>query len=78
MVKPTLKILRCEHDMIFKLCLTILQHYETKGSIHCPIWRKCILRKSVQTSCNEFHEAFNVSDFVLVKEKNWFQKNKTV
>ena len=31
MVKHTLKILRCSHCKIFKLCLTILQHYAWKG-----------------------------------------------
>ena len=27
MAKHTLKILRCEHRKIFKVCLAILQHY---------------------------------------------------
>ena len=27
MVKHTLKILRCEHRKIFKVCLAIFQHY---------------------------------------------------
>ena len=27
MVKHTLKILRCEHPKIFKVCLAIFQHY---------------------------------------------------
>ena len=31
MVKHTFKILRCSHRKIFKVCLTILQHYEKKG-----------------------------------------------
>ena len=32
MAKHTLKILRCEHRIIFKVCLAIFQHYERKGS----------------------------------------------
>ena len=31
MAKHTLKILRCEHRIIFKVCLAILQHYAWKG-----------------------------------------------
>ena len=31
MAKHTLKILRCEHRKIFKVCLDILQHYSGKG-----------------------------------------------
>ena len=31
MAKHTLKILRCEHRKIFKVCLAIFQHYEKKG-----------------------------------------------
>ena len=31
MAKHTLKILRCEHRKIFKVCLAIFQHYEIKG-----------------------------------------------
>ena len=30
MAKHTLKILRCEHRKIFKVCLTIFQHYAIK------------------------------------------------
>ena len=30
MAKHTLKILRCEHRKIFKVCLAIFQHYEIK------------------------------------------------
>ena len=33
MAKHTLKILRCEHRKIFKVCLTIFQHYEIKGLV---------------------------------------------
>ena len=29
--KRTLKILRCEHRKIFKVCLAIFQHYAIKG-----------------------------------------------
>ena len=29
--KILLKILRCEHRNIFKVCLAIFQHYEIKG-----------------------------------------------
>ena len=31
MAKHTLKILRCSHHKIFKVCLAILQHYAWKG-----------------------------------------------
>ena len=31
MAKHTLKILRCQHRKIFKVCLAILQHYARKG-----------------------------------------------
>ena len=31
MARHTLKILRCEHRKIFKVCLAIFQHYEIKG-----------------------------------------------
>ena len=30
MAKHTLKILRCEHRKIFKVCLAIFQHYAIK------------------------------------------------
>ena len=33
MAKHTLKILRCSHRKIFKVCLAIFQHYEIKGSV---------------------------------------------
>ena len=31
MAKHNLKVLRCEHRKIFKVCLAIFQHYEIKG-----------------------------------------------
>ena len=31
MAKHTLKILRCKHRKIFKVCLAIFQHYAIKG-----------------------------------------------
>ena len=31
MVRDTLKILRCEHRKIFKVCFAVLQHYAWKG-----------------------------------------------
>ena len=31
MAKHTLKILRCEHRKIFKVCLAIFQYYDIKG-----------------------------------------------
>ena len=31
MAKHTLKILRCEHRNVIKVCLDILQHYACKG-----------------------------------------------
>ena len=31
MAKHSLKILRCEHRKIFKVCLVIFQHYAIKG-----------------------------------------------
>ena len=33
MAKHTLKILRCEHRKIFKVCLAIFQHYAIKFKI---------------------------------------------
>ena len=33
MAKHTLKILRCEHRKIFKVCLAIFQHYAIKGYV---------------------------------------------
>ena len=40
MVKRTLEILRCSHRKIFKVSLTILQHYEKrlvfKGNFYYP------------------------------------------
>ena len=32
MAKHTLKILRCSHRKIFKVCLAIFQHYAIKGN----------------------------------------------
>ena len=32
MAKHTLKILRCSHRKIFKVCVAIFQHYKIKGS----------------------------------------------
>ena len=33
MAKYTLKIFRCEHCKIFKVCLAIFQHYDRKGNV---------------------------------------------
>ena len=46
MVKHTLKVLRCIHRKTFKLCLTILKHYEIKK--HLPHLFK-ILKKLLGT-----------------------------
>ena len=35
MAKHTLKILRCSHRKIFKVCLAIFQHDEVKGYVIC-------------------------------------------
>ena len=37
MTKHTLKILGCEHRKIFKVCLTILQHYAWKGWLRISV-----------------------------------------
>ena len=38
MAKHTLKILRCSHRKIFKVCLAILQHYAWKGSVGSKVF----------------------------------------
>ena len=45
MAKHTLKILRCEHRKIFKVCLAIFQHYAIKGYKSSHEVYKSVLRK---------------------------------
>ena len=71
MVKHTLKILRCEHRKILKVCLAIFQHYAIRGL-------------SIETINNfikilyldlYFDDLQNSCDFVYVYIKNdpqWF------
>ena len=37
MAKHTLKIMRCSHRNVFKVCLAIFQHYEIKGQENLQI-----------------------------------------
>ena len=51
MTKNTLKILRCEHCMTFKICLAIFQHYHERVNedLHSLIRLNLQIKKNKQT-----------------------------
>ena len=57
MAKHTLKIVRCEHRKIFKVCLAIFQHYEIKGEkVHFSgnhWWSLCKNLNPLCKNCNQ-------------------------
>ena len=61
MAKNTLKILRCEHRKILKVCLAILQHYALKGlnkasdPIHVSDFSKHLFTDNVNVLLTECH-----------------------
>ena len=60
--RNTLKILRCEHRKILKVCLAILQNYTSKSS---PILRQCPLSINAENTRKPLVQG------VYIERKNW-------
>ena len=82
MIKHTFKILRCEDRKIFKVCLTILQHYGIKGYVFyyeqwsLSFWgshdtRKFAIKIILELAQLYFKHEFIIQDEQKLARKHW-------